>query len=69
MLGEVTLRCPICNRSSRPRAYNRAFPFCSERCKLIDLGKWLSEEYRVPVHDEPPDESGAAGERPNEEKR
>jgi hypothetical protein len=24
-------------------------PFCSERCKLLDLGKWASEEYRVPV--------------------
>jgi uncharacterized protein len=29
-------------------------PFCSERCKLADLGRWLSESYRVPEH--PPDE-------------
>jgi len=27
---------------------NRAFPFCSDRCRLVDLGKWLGEEYRVP---------------------
>jgi endogenous inhibitor of DNA gyrase (YacG/DUF329 family) len=26
---------------------NRAFPFCSDRCRLIDLGKWLGEEYRI----------------------
>lgn len=25
------------------------FPFCSERCRLIDLGNWSSEEYRIPV--------------------
>lgn len=25
------------------------FPFCSERCRLIDLGKWASEEYRIPA--------------------
>jgi endogenous inhibitor of DNA gyrase (YacG/DUF329 family) len=30
-----------------PRAENRAFPFCSPRCKLVDLGKWLDEKYRV----------------------
>ena len=30
------------------------FPFCSERCQLIDLGRWLGEEYRVP---EPPEQS------------
>jgi len=32
-------------------------PFCSERCKLVDLGKWLNEEYRIPGAD---DESEAA---------
>jgi uncharacterized protein len=26
-------------------------PFCSERCKLIDLGRWLGERYRFPTHD------------------
>lgn len=41
--------CPICNKSVAPRSTNSAFPFCSARCKSIDLGKWLSEEYRVPV--------------------
>jgi len=35
-------------------------PFCSERCKLIDLGAWASEAYRVPVQaaPEPPEEPG-----------
>jgi hypothetical protein len=32
------------------------FPFCSERCKLIDLGRWLGGKYQIPVVD--PDEEG-----------
>jgi endogenous inhibitor of DNA gyrase (YacG/DUF329 family) len=43
--------CPICGRPAAPRADNRSFPFCSPRCKTVDLGKWLSEEYRVSVTD------------------
>jgi endogenous inhibitor of DNA gyrase (YacG/DUF329 family) len=30
-----------------PRSANRFFPFCSQRCRQVDLGKWLGEEYRV----------------------
>ncbi len=35
------------------------FPFCSPKCKLIDLGRWLGEEYRVPAEpvEEPPPET------------
>ena len=40
--------CPICARPAAPREHNRAFPFCSPRCKLVDLGQWLHEKYRVP---------------------
>ena len=45
------MRCPTCKRQLEPEAEpeGRKFaPFCSERCKLIDLGKWLGEDYRVP---------------------
>lgn len=41
-------KCPICDAEVKPRAENKLFPFCSHRCKTVDLGKWLSEEYRVP---------------------
>jgi len=41
-------RCPICGAPAAPRADGRAFPFCSARCRLVDLGKWLGEEYRIP---------------------
>jgi uncharacterized protein len=47
------MQCPICKKPvpdqepMRPKAY----PFCSERCKLIDLGRWLGEKYQIPVSD------------------
>jgi endogenous inhibitor of DNA gyrase (YacG/DUF329 family) len=31
----------------KPRSENRSFPFCSDRCRLIDLSKWLGGEYRI----------------------
>ena len=39
-------KCPTCNKEIPQE--NPYRPFCSERCKLVDLGKWVSEEYRVP---------------------
>ena len=39
--------CPRC-RQLTPWAGNPFRPFCSERCKLLDLGAWAGEEYRVP---------------------
>jgi endogenous inhibitor of DNA gyrase (YacG/DUF329 family) len=41
------LLCPVCRRTTFWKG-NPDRPFCSERCKLIDLGAWVSEEYRVP---------------------
>ena len=46
------VRCPQCGGESIWRADNKFRPFCSERCKLIDLGAWASESYRVPVQEE-----------------
>jgi endogenous inhibitor of DNA gyrase (YacG/DUF329 family) len=37
----------MCGKPVAPRASNRAFPFCSDRCRLLDLGKWLGEDYRI----------------------
>lgn len=44
-----------CPRCQTPTLWtnNPNKPFCSERCKLIDLGAWASEHYRVPADDEP----------------
>lgn len=43
------LACPICGKAVIWSIENRWRPFCSERCKLIDLGQWATEKYRVPV--------------------
>ncbi len=41
-------RCPTCGNVPAPRAENGAWPFCSDRCRLADLGRWLGESYRIP---------------------
>jgi endogenous inhibitor of DNA gyrase (YacG/DUF329 family) len=51
------VRCPVCNEPVL-REGNRFYPFCSERCKLVDLSKWLGEEYRIPGPPEPPPPGG-----------
>ena len=43
-----TIHCPICERQFDP-TQTPAMPFCSERCRQIDLGRWLRESYSVPV--------------------
>lgn len=40
-----TLPCPTCRKPVTVGAED--FPFCSERCRLLDLGKWASGEYRI----------------------
>ncbi|MBI4413616.1 MAG: DNA gyrase inhibitor YacG [candidate division NC10 bacterium] len=40
-------RCVICHRLLGG-GEDRWFPFCSERCKWVDLGRWLGEAYRIP---------------------
>jgi endogenous inhibitor of DNA gyrase (YacG/DUF329 family) len=39
--------CPTCGRASAFTPVNRWRPFCSERCRGIDLGAWASERFRV----------------------
>jgi endogenous inhibitor of DNA gyrase (YacG/DUF329 family) len=56
-------RCSICGKPVPPRTVNGAFPFCSDRCKLVDLGKWLGEEYRIPGA-RPGDGAGPPASRP-----
>lgn len=45
-----TVKCPQCKRET-PWERNKFKPFCSERCKNVDLGKWANEEYRVPIEE------------------
>ena len=49
------MRCPICEQEFDPDE-SPAVPFCSERCRTIDLGRWLEEEYGLPAAAETDDE-------------
>ena len=55
----MAMQCPICKKPSAPHIEGQASvsPFCSERCKLIDLGRWLGGKYQIPV--EPDDETAS----------
>jgi endogenous inhibitor of DNA gyrase (YacG/DUF329 family) len=57
------MRCPVCEREF-DLAASPAPPFCSERCRTIDLGRWLGETYSLPTvpdpeADEKPDDPAA----------
>ncbi len=47
----MQISCPICKKNTTLKE-NPWRPFCSQRCKLIDLGKWAGEEYRISTKDE-----------------
>lgn len=52
-----TVVCPQCSGHSVYAPHNAFRPFCSERCKLGDLGRWASEDFRLP--DAAPPDTGA----------
>jgi hypothetical protein len=67
------VRCPRCGRKVKCRRIQElpTFPFCSERCRLLDLGNWLDERYRIsePLEDVHPiekDEEPEEAERPED---
>jgi hypothetical protein len=47
------MKCPICKKEVSPDS--AFYPFCSERCKLIDLGNWASEKYVISTPVQPED--------------
>lgn len=57
------VRCPACGEPALYAAENPARPFCSARCRSLDLGAWASESYRVaaPTPPEGSDEPPAPG--------
>ena len=55
MVDKKNITCPNCGKKGTWTTENKFKPFCSERCKLIDLGEWASESRRI------------AGEKINEE--
>ena len=60
------MKCPICKKDVSEES--RFFPFCSERCKIIDLGNWASEKYVIstpiqPNESEEEENNGSPDER------
>jgi len=53
-----SVNCPRCRKPVRWGAESPFRPFCSERCKTIDLGAWAEEEYRVAVKESDQDPQG-----------
>lgn len=47
--GRPTVACPTCGTRLAWSTDNPWRPFCSERCKNVDLGAWANDEYRIPV--------------------
>lgn len=57
----IKVRCPICEQPMPgPTSDWPDYPFCSPRCRLIDLGRWLGGEYRVPAEEVESDSSSTA---------
>ncbi len=50
----TVVACPTCNRAVEWSEKSRWRPFCSERCRLIDLGEWLQESHRIPGEEQSP---------------
>lgn len=57
-MTQPTVSCPTCQK---PVPWNESSPyrpFCSQRCKMIDLGTWVDESYRIPSQEEAPPQIG-----------
>ncbi|HTR36233.1 MAG TPA: DNA gyrase inhibitor YacG [Bryobacteraceae bacterium] len=60
------MKCPICKKEVTPA--DPFFPFCSERCKIIDLGNWASEKYVISTPIQPEDAENEEGEDQGDER-
>lgn len=58
---KTVVTCPQCGKEVVWGSESPYRPFCSERCKKIDLGQWANESYRIAGEEPPPDESGKSG--------
>jgi uncharacterized protein len=63
MREKNNIRCPICGKETTWND-NPFRPFCSDRCRVIDLGKWASENYRI-TDDKDKKEGGEGGIKEN----
>jgi endogenous inhibitor of DNA gyrase (YacG/DUF329 family) len=62
------VKCPQCGASVPWTAESKWRPFCSERCKTLDLGAWAAERYRIPVTKAPDEQDSLPDDRPPEDR-
>ncbi|HET9218388.1 MAG TPA: DNA gyrase inhibitor YacG [Terriglobia bacterium] len=60
------MTCPTCKREITSTD-NPFRPFCSERCKMIDLGRWAGGEYRLASEEKPPDAARGSNDKPEDD--
>ena len=58
--GVKRVPCPRCGQPALFSPQNKWRPFCSERCRSMDLGAWASESYRMPTQPSPDDDTPEA---------
>lgn len=60
-------RCPICSKSYEIDGIDDlpSFPFCSDRCRLVDLGRWIDQSYTIPGPPADADSGRASGPAPD----
>lgn len=46
---QIEVKCPRCKTPTIYSVNNPYRPFCSERCKMVDLGRWADENYKIPL--------------------
>lgn len=66
----IRASCPVSRGTIEAQSLDELpqFPFCSERCRLIDLGRWLDSKYVIPGQEAaPPSESSSDDDRPSGE--
>lgn len=63
------MKCPMCGRPAASRPQNQYAPFCSGRCRMADLSKWLSGDYAIPGEQAPNDTAPQPGEEGEGPKR
>lgn len=59
----MKIKCPTCKKIMDKAAQQlsrkgKFYPFCSNRCKLIDLGKWLDADYKIAAQENEEDQAG-----------
>jgi endogenous inhibitor of DNA gyrase (YacG/DUF329 family) len=59
MAEPETVPCPHCGKPVPWIETSKSKPFCSERCRLIDLGDWLTERHAIPGEEPPADQEAS----------